>query len=278
MSLLREFKKICKDLNINPKKKLGQNFLIDSFVYDSVIDAASINKDDNVLEVGPGLGILTEYLAERAKNVLAVELDKEIFLYLKEKFIDNQNIHILNENILDFSFDYFRSQDYKIVANLPYHITSCFLRKFLSNENSPVSMTLMLQKEVAQRIVASDKKESKLSISVKFYADAKIIRYVDRDSFWPVPKVDSAIIHIKKLKNSLLLDKEDIKKFFRLVKFGFINKRKMLKNNLAAAFRKDTGYIENILIKNNLNPKIRAQDLYIDNWLLFLKIFREELE
>ncbi|MCK5061604.1 ribosomal RNA small subunit methyltransferase A [Candidatus Parcubacteria bacterium] len=299
MDLLQKTKQICKDNNIKPARSRGQNFLISEKVYDKIIKAADLDKDDVVLEVGPGLGFLTEKLANKAKKVIAVELDDKLADVVEKRMKEQGmgNVKIVNENILSLtpwppllirrggSERSERGRGFKIVANLPYNITSIFLRKFLSAKEKPLSLILMLQKEVAERIVAkpgkprqSDKKDkgsrgkmSLLAVSVQFYADAKIIDYVNKENFWPQPKVDSAIINIntKKTKENEINEKA----FFRLVKYGFSAKRKMLKNNLAAGYQIKPSKANELLKIAGFRENIRAQELSVENWLkLFGKI------
>lgn len=272
MDLLERTKKICKLYDIWPSRSKGQNFLITESIYDKIVAAADLSKDDIVLEVGPGLGFLTAKLAKAAKRVIAVELDDKLAAYLRDAISagDVSNVEIVNENILDvqvaeffFKFQIPNSK-FRIVANLPYNITSVFLRKFLSNEPRPESMVLMLQKEVAQRICAKPGDMSLLALSVQFYADPEIIEIVPKNNFWPAPKVDSAIIKIR-VKREERKDVEE-KNFFRLAKFGFSAKRKMLKNNLAGGLRIKPAEAEAILVKAGFNPKIRAEDLGVGDW------------
>ena len=284
MDLLQKIKQICKENNIKPVRSRGQNFLINEDIYDLVVDSAGINKIDTVLEVGPGLGFLTEKLAEKAKRVIAVELDDKLADLLRvslgEKNIDN--IEVVNENILDVGFEFGGKKElssrwhmnYKIVANLPYNITSVFLRKFLSSKNKPESMVLMLQKEVAERIVAKPGKMSLLAVSVQFYAKAEIIEYVPKTDFWPVPAVDSAIIKITIGTGQCPAPIGEFeKKFFQLVKIGFSSKRKMLKNNLANGYHINQQQAENWLKIAGFNEKIRAQEMSVDDWVVLLNVF-----
>ncbi|MDD4901699.1 MAG: 16S rRNA (adenine(1518)-N(6)/adenine(1519)-N(6))-dimethyltransferase RsmA [Patescibacteria group bacterium] len=272
MDLLERTKKICKLYDIWPSRSKGQNFLITESIYDKIVAAADLSKDDIVLEVGPGLGFLTAKLAKAAKRVIAVELDDKLAAYLRDAISagDVSNVEIVNENILDvqvvefFSKFQIPNSKFRIVANLPYNITSVFLRKFLSNEPRPESMVLMLQKEVAQRICAKPGDMSLLALSVQFYADPEIIEIVPKNNFWPAPKVDSAIIKIR-VKREERKDVEE-KNFFRLAKFGFSAKRKMLKNNLAGGLRIKPAEAEAILVKAGFNPKIRAEDLGVGDW------------
>ncbi|MCK5211736.1 ribosomal RNA small subunit methyltransferase A, partial [Candidatus Parcubacteria bacterium] len=214
MDLLKKTQEICEYYNIKPARSRGQNFLIRENIYDKIVEIADLNKDDVVLEVGPGLGFLTERLAKKAKKVIAVELDDKLVNILEERMKEQEieNVEVVNEDILkiifNFQFSIFKQfsisnfqlfKKYKVVANLPYNITAKFLRLILSRPDKPESMTLMLQKEVAERIVAGPGKMSKLAVSVQFYASAKIIDYVGKENFWPEPKVDSAIIKITPL-------------------------------------------------------------------------------
>lgn len=180
-------------------KRLGQHFLTNKQVIADILRAGEVSKNDIILEVGPGKGILTEALAEKAQKVIAVEKDKELVEYLKEKFLGSKNIKIIHGDILKVDIKTYglRIMDYKLIANIPYYITSRFLRMFLSQARLRSSlMVLMLQKEVAERIVAKDSKESLLSLSVKAYGKPEIIKIVKKGNFFPPPKVDSAIIKI----------------------------------------------------------------------------------
>lgn len=281
MDLTKEIKEICKLLEIVPSRSKGQNFLVNEKIYDGIVKAADLKNSDSVLEIGPGLGFLTMKLAATAKKVLAVELDDALAHYLQMGIdaANIDNIEIINEDILKFNLDSYITDkfkaNYKVVANLPYNITSIFLRQIFSLDNKPELMVLMLQKEVAERINAVPGEMSILAVSVQYYADIEIIREVKAANFWPAPKVDSAIILFKlKPKNYLGHDYKlaEDKKFFRLIKFGFSAKRKMLKNNLAGGLKIEPNQSEKILLKHNLNPKIRAEDLSLDDWY---KIFAD---
>ena len=261
--ILKKTKDLCKLYNIKPKHKYGQNFLISEEIYNRIIKVSDLKTDDIVLEVGPGLGFLTNKLSKICKKVISVELDKELFDILEKENKNKENIEFINQNILDFNQNNFFKK-YKIVANLPYKITSVFLRKFLSNKNKPESMVLMLQKEVAERIVASPPNMSLLSLSVQFYAKAEICFYVNKNNFYPEPKVDSAVIKIELKKQNKSSFNE--KKFFQLLKIGFSAKRKMLKNNLSSGLHLKQEKIEESLKVLKLDIKVRAQELSLDNW------------
>ncbi|MDO8261163.1 MAG: 16S rRNA (adenine(1518)-N(6)/adenine(1519)-N(6))-dimethyltransferase RsmA [Candidatus Magasanikbacteria bacterium] len=267
MNLLDYTKNYCQENNIKPARSKGQNFLVDESVYDDIVTAAEIGKDEVVMEVGPGLGFLTEKLAEVAKKVVTVELDDKLFGLLDARLREKgqENIEAINMNVLDFNIEEWEyKKNYKIVANLPYNITSVFLRKFLSAKNQPKSLVLMLQKEVAERIAARPGKMSLLAVSVQFYADAEIVLKVGREKFWPSPEVDSAVIKI--IAKNKINKTIDEKSFFRLVKFGFSSKRKMLKNNLASGFHLSQDEVMEKIKKAGFGEKVRAQELGVEDW------------
>jgi len=266
--LLKKTQEICRIYDIKPQRSMGQNFLVSLEVYKKIVASANIKKEDVVLEVGPGLGFLSAELLKEAKKVIAVELDAKIAkvleLALSAHSIDN--LEIISENILDFNADTLE-KDYKIVANLPYNISSVFLRKFLSADNKAKSLTLMLQKEVVERIVAEPGKHSLLSLSVQYYSQAKYIDTVKKENFWPQPKVDSAILHLETKKDEeISLSKEEQKIFFRLLKFGFSAKRKKLINNLVGALQVENKLIQTKMQAADIDINIRAQDLSLNDW------------
>lgn len=273
MDLYQKTKQFCSQYNIKPVRSKGQNFLINENIYDEIIKIADLKKDDVVLEVGPGLGFLTEKLARNVKKVIAVELDCKLAKILNIRMVENEirNVKIINEDILEIQNSNFQIKNkFKIVANLPYNITSIFLRKFLSAEIKPNLMILMLQKEVAERICAKVGKMSLLAVSVQFYAEPKIIQIVPSNCFYPEPAINSAII---KITGILRYNIKNEKKFFRLVKIGFSAKRKMLKNNLASGYIISQKEAEYKLVKAGFDRKIRAQELSVDDWVKLFKKF-----
>jgi len=272
--LLARTREICKMFEIKPARSKGQNFLINEKIYDDIIKAANINKQDIVLEVGPGLGFLTAKLSKVAGRVIAVELDDQLANYLQMAVDaqDLENVEIINQDILKLNLaNYIPSgKTFKVVANLPYNITSIFLRSYLSASYKPESMTLMLQKEVAERIVATPPDMSLLAVSVQCYCEPEIIREVKAGNFWPEPEIDSCVIKFN-IKPKLV--SEDDKIFFRLVRSGFSSKRKMLKNNLAAGLKMKSSELEKEIIKLGLDPKIRAEQLSLENWRKLVAAF-----
>jgi 16S rRNA (adenine1518-N6/adenine1519-N6)-dimethyltransferase len=266
---LTEIKDICKVYNIVPTKSRGQNFLFDQNIIAKIIKSANLSKKDVVLEIGPGLGVLTEHLVRHVKRVVAVELDKKIIEFLSNKYKENTNLEVIEGDILRVDIDSLGlAGGYKIVANLPYNITSNFIRKFLEADNSPTEMIIMVQYEVAKRMIEKPGKMSILAVAVQFYSEVEILFKVDRNSFWPSPKVDSAVIKIKMKKKP---DFDNPKHFFRIVKMGFSAKRKQLQNNLSGGLHRDREEIKQILQKVGLDEKIRAQDLSIKNWIDVIK-------
>lgn len=282
MFLLQETKLICKKYEIKPNRSKGQNFLITEDVYNRIINCANLSKNDIILEVGPGLGVLTRLLCKKAKKVIAIELDKKIFNYLQivKKIEDLDNLELLNKNILDLEVAEFPLAKFKVVANLPYNITSVFLRKFspFVARKKVEEMILTLQKEVAERIIANPGQMSLLSLSVQFYGEPQIIDYINKRNFWPQPKVDSAIIKIKPISD--ILEKEfrlkiKEKNFFQIAKIGFSAKRKKLVNNLANGLHKKPFEILPFLQKAGLNPNTRAQELGVKKWIKLARIIND---
>lgn len=238
---------------------LGQNFLKSKKIARKIVNAGKIKPKDVVLEVGPGKGILTEILLEQASRVIAVEKDPLLVEYLRKKFATHKNIEIIEGDILKLETKSFKLKagSYKIVANIPYYITSHFLKKFLEAEHQPLSMALTIQKEVAQRIVSVPPQMSLLSLSVQVYGKPKIIDFISKNEFSPVPKVDSAILIIENISKEFF-ESINERKFFNLLKNGFSHKRKLLLNNIHSN--------PEIFDKCELSPKIRAQELSLENW------------
>jgi 16S rRNA (adenine1518-N6/adenine1519-N6)-dimethyltransferase len=280
MSIISQIKKLSYEYNFRPFSKKGQNFLINPLFYDKIVKTADLSKSDVVLEIGAGFGTLTKELAKKVKKVIAVEIDKKLVEILKKELKDFKNVKLIEGDILKLKFsDLKLKKNYKIVANLPFSITGKFLKKFLAGENrllKPKLMVLMLQKEVAQRIVAKPGDLSLLSIMVQFYSQPKLISYVSKNNFWPKPKVDSAILKIEKIKQKVLNKKDEIL-FFKILKAGFSKPRKYLLNNLfKAGIIKNKKEGEKIFKKVNLALNSRAEELKIEDWLnLFKKIYEK---
>ncbi|GAH64601.1 unnamed protein product, partial [marine sediment metagenome] len=229
---------LLKKYQIRPLKRLGQNFLIDKRVITKLIGAANLKPKDVILEIGPGIGNLTQELAKKVKKVVAVEKDQKMVEILKETLKDYENVEIIKGDILKLDPRTYnlKPKIYKAVGNLPFYLTAPVIRKFLELKNPPREMILVVQKEVGQRICAKSPDMSILAVSVQFYAKPKIISYVSRKSFWPSPKVDSAILRITPLISAdRKLINADL--FFKIVKAGFSQPRKQLINNLSKSLK-----------------------------------------
>ena len=261
---LSAIKDLLEKYHTKPIKYMGQNFLIDASALKKVVDSAEIDKKDTILEIGPGLGVLTKELAGRAKKVIAIEKDATMMEILRETLKDYGNVEIIQGNALTATNYQLPTTNYKLVANIPYYITSPLIRKFLESKNQPETIVLMVQKEVAQRICSKPPNMSLLAVSVQFYAKAQIIFYISKGCFWPVPKVNSAIIKITP-KVGGRPTSTDL--FFKIVKAGFSQPRKQLAGNLAKGLQKSKKEIETWLLKNNLQPKQRAETLSIEDWI-----------
>lgn len=275
-------KKGIQELGIKPSKGLGQNFLINKAVLSKIIETADLNKEDIVLEIGPGIGNLTQELVKRAGKVIAVEKDSKMIEILKETLRGYDNLEIINKDILKFEISDIKNylkirkleiKNLKIVANLPYYITSPVIRKLLESELKIDCMVLMVQKEVAQRICSKPPDMSLLSVSVQFYAEPKIISYVKKESFWPKPKVDSAILKITPHNRASGCPTPAQAGFFKVVKAGFSHPRKQLANNLSKELSLDKDKVSQILIENGIKPSQRPETLTVEDWInLSLKI------
>jgi len=274
--LKKAVKNLLKKYKIQPLKGFGQNFLINREVLKKIIEAANLTKNDIVLEIGPGIGNLTTELAEKVKKVVAIEKDQKMVEILKEALKEYKNVEIIKEDILKTNIQYLISNiQYKVVANLPYYITSPVIRKFLESENQPKEMILMVQKEVAQRICSKPPDMSILAVSVQFYAEPEIVSYVSKKSFWPSPKVDSAILKISALNQRR--KSAFNQRFFKIVKAGFSQPRKQLVNNLSNGLRIDKIKTEDWLLKNNIQPSQRAETLSIKDWMNLTKSFKSDI-
>lgn len=253
------------------KKSLGQNFLKSQGALNTIIKAGELTSKDTVLEIGPGRGALTEKLLQTGARVVAVEKDSDLKIFLEEKFsleIKNNKLLLIEGDILKITNKKAKlPEKYKLIANIPYYITGEILRTFLEERTQPEKMVLLVQKEVAQRITAQDKKESILSISVKIYGTPKIISIVSRGAFTPSPKVDSAILSISDISKKNFKNKIQEKKFFNLLKTGFAHKRKYVYQNIKKSF---PDISLDTLKTLKLKETIRAEELSKEDWLKLL--------
>jgi len=248
-----------------PKKYLGQHFLHDKNIISKIIDVAGITKEDLVVEIGPGEGALTFPLAERAGEVIAIEIDKELVKRLKEKGEEYSNLTIVEGDALKFPYEEIKKR-FKVVSNLPYYISTPIIFRLIELRNQVISMTLMLQKEVAQRIVATpnSKDYGVLSIAVQFYAEPSIAFYISKGAFHPAPEVDSAVIKIVPRKEPAVKVKNEAL-FWSTIKTAFSYRRKTLLNSLAMCGMKKE-YIEGALKRAGIDPSLRPEDLSVEQW------------
>lgn len=250
---------------MKPKKSLGQNFLTSIPARNAIVEAGHVTPQDTILEIGPGKGVLTESLLTTGAHMLALEKDKELIPYLCERFatyIENKKLTLIEGDVLTYEPPY---APYKIIANIPYYITGAILERYLSHERKPIQMVVLIQKEVAERIVARDGKESILSIAVKAYGTPKIVYRVDKGSFFPRPKVDSAVLCIDNISSSNFIHESHELMFFTLVKAGFAHKRKVLISNLRGTFP-DIDFVT-LFEKCSIDTKTRAEDVTLQTWI-----------
>jgi 16S rRNA (adenine1518-N6/adenine1519-N6)-dimethyltransferase len=253
------------------KKSLGQNFLKSKKALSDMVNAGKVSKGDTVLEIGPGKGALTEVLLQHAGKVVAIEKDKRLIPLLEEKFageITNGRLELIYGDILEERIEL--PKNYKLIANIPYYITGALFRMFLEAENKPNTIVFLVQKEVAERAVAKDGKESLLSLSIKAYGTPKYISKVSKQYFSPVPKVDSAIVAVYDISSDNF-KKAGVseKQFFRVIKTGFAAKRKVLAKNLSEIAPKDV--VHKACADFGLDAKVRAEDLPMPAWLALTK-------
>ena len=283
--MLAETKRLLRQLGLQARKGLGQHFLVDEGVLGRIVDAAELGPTDVVLEIGPGLGVLTRELAGKAGWVVAVELDTRLASALKKELASFNNVAIVNENILKTSpaslLDELRSNfpglrdgrlGYKVVANLPYYITSAVLRHFLEASLKPKVMVVMVQKEVAGAIVAQPGDMSLLAVSVQFYGQPSVIGYVPASSFYPAPEVDSAILRIV-LYPRTAVAVADREGFFGLVRAGFSTRRKQLAGSLANGLGLPKAEVLPLLERAEIVPQRRAETLTLEEWARLWRVF-----
>ncbi|HBD24702.1 MAG TPA: ribosomal RNA small subunit methyltransferase A [Candidatus Zambryskibacteria bacterium] len=251
------------------KKSLGQHFLNSPKIISDIVSAGKVGANDVVVEIGPGEGTLTSALLKTGARIMAVEKDDRLIPFLQEKFeneISSGKLILIHTDILLCDVEKIIRGPYKLVANIPYYITGQIIRMFLESKNQPKLMTLLVQKEVAERIVAGNKKESLLSLSVKIYGEPKLVRAVGRGAFSPQPNVDSAVLNIENISRKKLEGVED-KKFFEMIHAGFAHKRKQLLPNLGDLYKKED--LISAFEKCGLDPKSRAEDVSLETWIKF---------
>jgi 16S rRNA (adenine1518-N6/adenine1519-N6)-dimethyltransferase len=262
-----EIKKVLHRSGLKARKELGQHFLTDKSIVDTILSAAELSPSDFIIEVGPGLGILTSELARRVQKVTAIELDTKLAAQLKKNLSSSPNITIINADILkvDLSKVLGDKSSYKVVANIPYYITSLILQFFMEASLKPSLLVVMVQKEVGDAIAAGPGKMSMLAISIQVYCKPRIICYVSSQSFYPQPKVDSAVIRLDMLPMPAV-KVADIRNFLNFVKCGFRSPRKQLRNSLAQGLNTKPADIMPLLTESNIDPQRRPETLTIQEW------------
>ncbi len=276
--LLAQTRGLLRHSGLRARKGLGQHFVIDEEVLKLTTSAAEVNPTDVIMEIGPGLGVLTKELAKQAGWVIAIELDSKLAVLLKQTLISFDNVTIINEDVLQVKpADLIQEQksrfpptindpfSYKLVANLPYYITSPVLRHFLEASLKPQIMVVMVQKEVAEAIVAEPGQMSVLSVSVQFYGRTRIISYVPAHCFYPAPEVDSAILQIS-LYSQPKVAVTDVGSFFELVRAGFAASRKQIANSLSQGLGLPKVQTLSLLAKADITPQRRAETLTLKEW------------
>ncbi len=268
------YRQLLRQFGFKPKKRLGQHFLIDEAVLERILSTAELSPGDIVVEVGPGLGILTEGLARRGAKVIAVELDSKLVALLKKRLAAFPDVKIVHADILEVALRQLLrdnlpaselSRGYKVIANLPYYITSPVLTHFLEAQSRPSKMVVMVQKEVGEAIAATPGKMRLLSVKAQFYSQPAIIAYVPAASFYPPPKVGSVILRLD-VYSRPLIEVSDVAGFFDIVMHGFRSPRKQLRNSLAHSLGMPPSQVASLLGKAGIEAKRRAETLSLKEW------------
>ncbi|MFC2006950.1 16S rRNA (adenine(1518)-N(6)/adenine(1519)-N(6))-dimethyltransferase RsmA [Chloroflexota bacterium] len=285
VSLLTETRRQLRHFNLRVKKGLGQHFLVDRAVVGRIVSASRLTLTDVVIEVGPGLGVLTRELVRRAGWVVAIELDDRLAVILKETMVGFNNLTIVNEDILRIEpkvlLEELREQfppeignpfNYKVVANLPYYITSPVMRHFLEAQAKPQTMVVMVQKEVAREITAKPGRLSLMGVSVQLYGEPAIVHHISPRSFFPMPEVDSSVLMVEVYDHPAVTP-EDRDGFFRLVRAGFSSPRKQIANSLSQGLELPKAEVSTLLEKVGVLSQRRAETLTLDEWLHLWRVY-----
>ena len=268
-----QVKNLLRQSGLKARKSLGQHFLIDAAILNTIIEAAELSPKDTVIEVGPGLGILTSELARHGGNIIAVELDNRLASLLQRRLASLSNLRVINADILKVKPSQLLGgkTNYKVVANLPYYITSPILRYFVEASPKPSLMVTMVQKEVGQAIVAGPGKMSLLAVSIQVYSRVRIIAPVPARSFYPQPKVDSVILRFDMLPEPAV-KVDDVNGFFDVVRSGFSAPRKQLHNSLAHGLSLKPAEVAQLLKKADIDTQRRAETLSLEEWANLYKV------
>ena len=270
MSLSQRAKEAMKEMGANPNKLRGQNFCIEPGILKAMVDKAGLLPGETVLEIGPGLGFLTEQLLTSGHKVIAIEVE-EPFINILHQLDKQEDLQVLHADALTVPLEKFLPESYSVVSNLPYSITGAILRRLLTLKPLPRKLVVLLQREVAERMIAPAGEMSLLSLAVQLYSRPKIIRHVAAQAFWPVPKVESSIISMEDVGLLYKLTPNQDKLFWQVARFGFSSKRKQLHNNISSGLKCEGGLIKEMIVGIGLNEKIRAQQLSVEQWIELTK-------
>lgn len=283
MNLEKETKFIMNKYNITANKNYGQNFLIDENTVEAIVEKAEVSQNDLVIEIGPGLGTLTKYLLETAGKVICIELDTNVIKILNDRFSLYNNFELINDDVLKVNLKELIEQNYefssvKVVANLPYYITTPIIMKLLEEHLDLSSITVMVQKEVALRLTETPggKETGAITYSINYYTNPSIVLNVSKECFIPSPKVDSAVIKLDILKEPKVKI-ENEKLFFKIIKASFLQKRKTLINSLSNNGIADKAFLEKMLTKLNIDLKIRAEKLTLEDFAKITEYIQKEV-
>ena len=275
------YRQLVRQFGFKPRKRLGQHFLIDEAVLERILSAAELSPGDIVIEIGPGLGILTEGLASQGVRVIAVEVDGKLVALLKKRLAGFPDVRIVRADILKMAPRQLLHEElpasglargYKVIANLPYYITSPVLSHFLEAQPRPSEMVVMVQREVGETIAAAPGKMRLLSVKTQFYSKPVIVSYVPAASFYPPPKVDSVILRLD-VYSQPPIDVSDLTGFFDLVMHGFSSPRKQLRNSLAHSLEMPPDQVASLLDKAGIEAKRRAETLSLEEWRELWRVF-----
>lgn len=274
-------RQLLRQFDFKPKKRLGQHFLVDEAVLERILSAAELNPGDIVIEIGSGLGILTEALAKQGARVIGVELDAKLVALLRKRLAGFPDVKIVHADILKVTPGQLLQDNlpacdlvrgYKVIANLPYYITSPVLSHFLEAQPRPSKMVIMVQKEVGEAIAAAPGKMRLLSVRAQFYSRPAIVSYVPAASFYPPPKVNSAILRLD-VYSQPPVEVSDVVGFFDIVMHGFRSPRKQIRNSLAHSLEMPPGQVASLLEKAGIEPRRRAETLSLEEWRELWRIF-----
>lgn len=257
---------LLKAHHLRPQKDLGQNFLVDADILSRIVECAELAPTAQVLEIGAGLGSLTYFLAQAAQQVTAIEIDPDLLAIARNTTAACENVILIEGDILQVDLGNLHLMNgYIVVANIPYYITSAIIRKLLNSSEKPARMVLTIQEEVARRICAGPGDMSLLALSVQVFGTPQIVLTIPADAFYPSPKVDSVTLRID-LFQQPVIEEEKLDTFFRLIKAGFSQKRKMLRNTLSAGLHLPREQVDALLTQAAIDPQRRAQTLSLQEW------------